>query len=144
MLFYICLVSIQSSWLTASKTLCCCSLSCVLYFVMHGLQQAKLFCPSPYPGAHSNSPALSRWCLANTSSSVINFSTCLQSFPASGYFPMNWHFSSGGQNNEDSASASVLPMNIQDWFSLGLNCMNSFQKRPAFFTVLFHLHQEAL
>ena len=84
----------------------------------HGLQHARLPCPSPIPGAYSNSCPLSRWCHPTISSSVIPFS-CLQSFPASGSFPMNQFFASGGQIIGVSASASVLPMNIQDWSPLG-------------------------
>ena len=76
--------------------------------------------PSPTPGAYSNSCPSSRWCHSTISSSVIPFSSCLQSFPASGSFPMNQFFSSGGQSIGASASASVLPMNIQDWCPLGL------------------------
>ena len=81
----------------------------------HGLQHARLPCPSPTPGGCSNSCPSSRWCHP-ISSSVIPFSSWLQSFPASGSFPMSQFFVSGGQI---SASASVLPMNIQDWFPLG-------------------------
>ena len=84
----------------------------------HGLQQARLPCPSPTPGVHSNSCPLGRWCHPNISSSVIPFS-CLQSYPASGSFPMSQFFASGCQSIEVSASASVFPMNIQDWFILG-------------------------
>ena len=83
----------------------------------HGLQHARLPCPSPTPGACSNSCPLSWWCHPTTLSSVIPFSSCLQSFPASGAFPMSQLFTSGGQSI--GASASVLPMHIQDWFPLG-------------------------
>ena len=85
----------------------------------HGLQHARPPCPSPTPGACSNSCPLSRWCHPTISSSVVPFSSCLQSFPASGFFPMGQFFTSGGQSIGISASASVLPMNIQDWFLLG-------------------------
>ena len=85
----------------------------------HGLQHAKLPCPSPTPGACSNSCASSRWCHPTISSSAISFSSCLQSFPASGSFPMSQLFASGGPRIGISASASVLPVNIQDWFPLG-------------------------
>ena len=85
-----------------------------------GLQHARPPCPSPNPGAYSNSCPLSRWCHPTISSSVILFSSHLQSFPASGSFPMSQFFTSGGQRIGVSASASVLPMNIQDWFPLGL------------------------
>ena len=84
----------------------------------HRLQHARLPCPSPTPGACSNSCPSSRWCHPNISSSVVPFSSCLQSFPASGSFLMSWLFASGGQSIGDSAS--VLTMNIQDWFPLGL------------------------
>ena len=87
----------------------------------HGLQNARLPCCSPSPGAYSNSCPLSWWCHPNILSSVVPFSSCLQSFPAS--FPMSWLFASGGQNIVISASTSVLPMNIQGWFPLGLTCL---------------------
>ena len=86
----------------------------------HGLQHAGLPCPSPTPRAYSNSCPLSRWCHPTISSSVIPFSSCLQTFPASGSFPMSQFFKSGGLSLGASASASVLPMNIQNWFPLGL------------------------
>ena len=86
----------------------------------HGLQHTRLLCPSPTSGAHSNSCPLSQWCHPTISSSVIPFSSCPQSFPASGSFPINQFFTSGGQSIGTSASASVLPMNIQDWSPLGL------------------------
>ena len=85
----------------------------------HGLQHTRPPCPSPAPGVYSNSCPLSRWCHPNISSSVIPFSSCLQSFPASGSFLMSQLFASGGQSIGVSASASVLPMKIQDWFPLG-------------------------
>ena len=83
----------------------------------HELQHAKLSCPSPSPGGCSNSCPLSQWCHPAISSSVIPVSSCLQSFPTSGSFLMSWLFASGSQNIGDSAS--VLPMNTQDWFPLG-------------------------
>ena len=85
----------------------------------HGLQHSRLPWPSPTPGAYSNSCPLSRWCHPTISPSVAPFSSCLQSFPASGSFPMSQFFVSGGQIIGVSASASVLPMNIPDWFPLG-------------------------
>ena len=85
----------------------------------HGLQHVRPHCPSPTPGACSNSCPSSQWCHPTISSSVIPFSSCLQSFPASGSFQMSQFFTSGGQSIGVSASASVLPMNIQDWFPLG-------------------------
>ena len=84
----------------------------------HALQHARLPCPSPTPGACSNPCPLCRWCHPTISSSVIPFSSCLQSFPASGFFPLSQFFTSGGQSIGVSASASVLPMNFQSWFPL--------------------------
>ena len=95
----------------------------------HGLQHTRLPCPSPTPRACSNSCPLSRWCHSTISSSVIPFSSCLQSFPASGSFLMSQLCPSGGQSNGVSASASVLPMNIQDWFPLGLTGLISLQSK---------------
>ena len=91
-----------------------------------GLPHARLPCPSPTPRACSNSCPLSRWCHPTISSSIVPFSSCLQSFPASGSFPMS-QFASGGQIIEASASASVLPINIQDWFPCGLTGLISLQ-----------------
>ena len=82
-------------------------------------QHARPPCPSPTPGAYSNSCPLSWWCHPNISSSVVPFSPCPQSFPASGSFPVSQFFASSSQSIEDSASASVLPMDIRDWFPLG-------------------------
>ena len=82
----------------------------------HGLQRARLPCPSPAPGACSNSCPLNWWCHPTISSSVIPFFSCPQSFPASGSFPMSQFFTPGGQHIGASASASVLPVNIHDWF----------------------------
>ena len=86
----------------------------------HGMEHASLPCPSLSPGVCSNSYPLSRWCHPNISSYVALFSSCLWSFPASGSFPVSRFFASGGQSIGASASASVLPMNIQGWFPLGL------------------------
>ena len=94
-----------------------------------GLQHTRLTCPSPTPGVCSNSHPLSRWCHPTISSSVIPFFSCLQSFAASGSFLMNWLFASGGQSIGASASASVLPMNIQNWFPLGLTGLISLQSK---------------
>ena len=84
----------------------------------HGLQHARLPCPSSTPGACSNSGPLSQWCHPTISSSVVPFSSCPHSFPASGSFQMSQFFPSDGQSIRVSASASVLPMSIQDWFPL--------------------------
>ena len=83
----------------------------------HGPQHARLPCPSPTPGVHPNPCPSSQWCHPTISSSVILFFSCLQSFPASGSFPMSHLFTSGGQSIGVSASASVLPKNTQDWSS---------------------------
>ena len=85
----------------------------------HGLQHTRPPCPSPTPRVYSNSCPLSCWCHPTISFSTGPFSTCLQSFPASGSFPMSQFFATGGQSIGVSASTSVLPMNIQDWFPLG-------------------------
>ena len=85
----------------------------------HGLQPAGLPCPSPTPRAYSNSCPSSWWCHTTISSSVIPFSSCLQSLPASWSFQMSQFFTSGGQSIEASISASDFPMNIQDWSPLG-------------------------
>ena len=81
----------------------------------HGLQHARPPCPSPTPGAYSHSCPSSQWCHPTISSSLIPFCSCLQSFPALGSFPTSQLLASGGQSIGVSASASVLPMNIQDW-----------------------------
>ena len=87
---------------------------------LHGLWHARLPCPSPTPGTCLNSCPSSQWCHPAISSSVVPFSSCFQSFPASGSFPVSQFFASGGQTIGVSASASVRPMNIQDWFPLRL------------------------
>ena len=91
----------------------------------HGLPHTNFPCPSPPPGACSDSCPLSQWCHPTISSSVTPFTSCLQSFPASGSFPVSGLFTSGGQSIGASASASVLPMNIQGWFPLGLTSLIS-------------------
>ena len=93
----------------------------------HGLKHTRLPCPSPNTRACSNSCPSSRWCYPTISSSVIPFSSCPQSFPASGSFTVNQLFISRGQNIR--ASASALPMNIQDWFPLGLTGLVSLQSK---------------
>ena len=94
----------------------------------HELQHARPPCPLPTPGVHSNS-CPSQWCYATISSSVIPFSSCLQSSPASGSLPMSQFLASGGQTIEVSALASVLPMNNQNWFPLGLTALISLQSK---------------
>ena len=100
------------------------SLSHVDSLQTHGLQHARPPCPSPTPRVYSNSCPLSRWCLPNASSSVMPFSSRLQSFPASGFFLMSQFFASGDQNSGAWAAASVLPMNFQDWFPLELDWLD--------------------
>ena len=85
----------------------------------HGMQHVRLPCPSSTPGVYSNWCPLSWWCHPTISSSVVPFSSLLQSFPASGPFPISQFFTSGGQSIGVSASTSVLPMKIQDWSPLG-------------------------
>ena len=95
----------------------------------HGLQHTRLPCSFPSPGACSNSCTLNRWDHPTHSSSVVPFSSCLQSFPASGSFPMSQLFTSCGQSIGVWASASVLPMNNQDWFPLQLTGLISLQSK---------------
>ena len=95
----------------------------------HGLQHARPPCPSPTPGVCSNSCPSSRWCHPTISSSVVPFSSHLPSFPASGSFTMSQFFASGGQSIGASASVSVLLVNIQGWFPLGLTGLISLQSQ---------------
>ena len=95
----------------------------------HALQHTRLPCPSPTPGLCSNSCPSSWWCHPTISSFVVPFSSCLQSFSASGSFLMSLFFTSGGQSIGTSASASVLPMNIEGWFPLGLTGLISLQSK---------------
>ena len=87
---------------------------------LHGLQHAKPPCPSSTPRVYSNSCSLSQWCHPPISTSVLPSSFCPQSFPTSRFLPVSWLFTSGGWSVQASASASVLPMNLQGWFPLGL------------------------
>ena len=95
----------------------------------HRLQHARPPCPSPTPGIYSNSCPLSQWCHPTISASVIPFSSFLQPFPASGSFPVSQFFTPGGKSIGVSASTSVLPMNIQDWFPLGWTGLISLQSK---------------
>ena len=102
---------------------CCCSVAklCLTFCKSTNyIQHARLPCPSPSPGVCSNLCPLSRWCYLTISSSTTSFSFCFQSFPASGSFPLSRLFVSGGQSIGASTSASVLSVNIQGWFPLGL------------------------
>ena len=104
-------------------------LSCVRIFATPLTTVARPLCPSPTPGVHPNSCPLSRWCHPAISSSVVPFSSCPQSFPASGSFQMSQLFTSGSQNNGVSASTSVLPVNTQDWSPLGWTGQISLQSK---------------
>ena len=95
----------------------------------HGLHHVRPPCPSQSPKVCSNSCPLSQWCQPTISSSVVPFSFCPQSFPASGSFPVSWLFTSGGQSIGASASASVLPMNNQGLFPLGLTGLISLMSK---------------
>ena len=108
----------------------------------HGLQHVRPPCLSPTPGVYSNSCPLSQWCHPTISSYVIPFSSHLPSFPASGSFPLNQFFASGSQGIGVSASASILPMNIQDWFPLGWTVWISLQSKE-FSSLLQHHSSKA-
>ena len=103
--------------------------SCLDSLQPRELQHTRRPCPSPTPEAYSNPCPSSRWCHPTISSSIIPFSSCLQSSLASGSFQMSQFFASGGQSIGVSASASVLPMNIQDWFPLGRTDWISLQSK---------------
>ena len=110
----------------------------------HGLQHARPPCPSPTPGVYPNPCPLSRWCHPAISSSVVPFSSCLQSFPASGSFQMSRFFASGGQRIGVSATASVLPMNIQDLSPSGWTGWISLQSKGlsrVFSNTTVHMHR---
>ena len=111
-------LSVQFSCTVMSNSLRC-----------HGLQHARLSCPLPVPGAYSNSCPSNWWRHPTITSSVVSFSSCLQSFPASGSFQMSQVFPSGGQSVGGSALTSILPMNIQDWFPLGWTGWISLQSK---------------
>ena len=116
--FYFCISSVQFSHSVMSDSL-----------QPHESQHARPPYPSPTPGVHPNSCASSQWCHPAISSSVIPFSSYLQSLPASGSFPMSQLFAWGGQRTRVSASASVLPMNTQDWSPLGWTGWISLQSK---------------
>ena len=118
----------------SSKTLCLGSVSSnqslsSVSLKLHGLQNVRLPCQLPTPRIYSNLCTLSRWCCPTISSSVVSFSSCLQPFPASGSFPMRQFFASGDQSIGVSASTSVIPMNIEDWFPLGWTGWISLQSK---------------
>ena len=109
----------------------------------HEQQHTRLPCPSPTSRACSNSCPSSRWCHATISSSVVPFSSCLQSFPTSESFPMSQFFTSGSKSMEVSVAASVLPLNIQDWSPLGWAGWISLQSRglSRVFNTIVQKHQ---
>ena len=117
-------VSLGSTSVIVAQSSCC-----VDSVWPHGLQYTRPPCPPPSSGVHPSSCPLHQWCLPTISSSVIPFSSCLQSFPASGYFQMRQFFTLSGQSIAVSASASVLPMNIQDWFPWALTGWISLQSK---------------
>ena len=130
-------VQIYVHWVSdASEWFSCCSVMSDS-LQLHGLQHDRLSCPSLSPRVCSNSCPLSWWCYLSISSSVAPFSSCPQSFPASGSFSVSQLFTSGGQSIRASASASVLPMNIQDWFSLGWTSLAFCDHPELFITELF-------
>ena len=119
----------ESRWRRESVQFSSVAQSCLDSLRSHGLQHTRLPYLSPTPGACSNSCPLSQWYQPTISFSVIPFSSCFQSFPASGSFPMSQFFVSGGQSVGASTSAQVLPMNIQDWFLSGLTGLISLQSK---------------
>ena len=133
----------QIVWLMSGTLLFSCSIVSDSLWP-HGPQHTRLPCPSPTPKACSNSCLSSQWCHPTILSSIIHFSSCLQSFPASGSFPMSQFFTSGGQSVGASASASVFSMNIQGWFSLELTCLISLLSKGhsrVFFKATVQNHQ---
>ena len=111
-------------------------------FRFHGLH-ARLPCPSLSLRVCSNSYPLSQWCHPTISSSIIPFSSCPQSFPASGSFTVSWLFASGGQRIGVSASGSVLPVNLQGWFPLELTALISLLSKGLFKSLLQHHSSKA-
>ena len=109
-------------------------------FQPHRLQHDRLPCPSLSPGVYSDSSQLGRWCQATISASITPFSSCPQSFPASGSFWMSWPFASDGQSIR--TSTSVLPMNIRSWFPLGWTGLISFLSKKL--SSVFKHHSLAL
>ena len=122
----------------------CCSVQLSPIWLCDPMNSSTLPCPSLSPEVCSNSCPLSLWCNLTILSSAAPVSFCLQSFPASGYFPMSWLFASGRQYIGASTVASVLPMNIQGWFPLGLNGFIFFLYKGlsrVFYNATFQMHQ---
>ena len=138
-------------WWTTAPFILCTSVQLFLVLVLHsvmsrslqshGLQHTRLPRPSLSPRVCSNLCPLGWWCLPTISSSVASFSSCPQSFPASGFFPMSQLFTSGGQSTGTSASASALPINIQVWFPLELTGLISLQSKGVFSNTTVQKHQ---
>ena len=116
-------------WVEWYNTHCCSVAKSCLTLQPYWLQHTRLLSSPLSPGVCSNSCLLSRWCHLTISSSVVLFSFCFPSFPASGSFPVSWLFISGGPSIGASALASVLPINIQGWFPLGLTVLISLQSK---------------
>ena len=116
----------------------------IRFFTTPGMQHTRLLCPPLSPRVCSNSCPLSQWCYLTFSSSAIPFSFCLQSFPASGSLPTSWLFAWGSQSIGASASASVLPVNTQDWSALGWTGWISLQSKGLFKSLLQHHSSKAL
>ena len=136
-------LSILDSIFSAPVT-CCCCLVMPNSLWTHGLQLTRLPCPKLPPGVCSKSRPLCQWCHPTSLPSVIPFSSCLQSFPASGSFLMNWLLASGGPSIRASVSESVLPMNIQGWFPLELTGFISLKYKEFsrdFSSTAFQKHQ---
>ena len=112
-------------------------------FWPRGLQHSRVPCPSPTTGACSNLCPLSQWCHPTISSTVIPFSSHLQSFPASASFPISQFFALGGQSIAVSASALVLPMNIQDWFPSGIDWFDHLAVQGTLKSLLQHHNSKA-
>ena len=113
------------------KCCCCCWVIklCLTFLQLRELQHDRLLCPPPSPGVCSDSCPLNQWCYLTISSSFTPLFFCLQSFPASGSFPMSWLFAWCGQSIGASAPAPGLPMNIQGWYPLGLMGVISLQSK---------------
>ena len=128
-----------------NSALCCCLVAKLWMTLFDPMDYSiRLPCPSPSPRVCSNSCLLSRWCHPTISSSVTSFSSCPQSFPASGSFPVSWLFASGGYSIGASASASVLPVSIQGWFPLRLTDLMSLQSKGVlvvFYSTTIQKHQ---
>ena len=115
--------------LFVENSYCCSVTKLCLTLQFHGLQHTRIFSPPLSPGVCSDSCSLSRWCCLTISSSAVSFFFCLQSFPASGSFPMSQFLTSCGQIIGASASTSVPPMNIHNWFHLGLTGLSPCSPR---------------